>query len=68
MRPGLRIHGNAVRTAALLAMFAAGYAPLVAAQAPWKPDKAVEIVVGSSPGGGNDRTARTLLTELGMVK
>ena len=26
----------------------------------WKPDKAVEFVVGSAPGGGNDKTARTM--------
>ncbi len=26
----------------------------------WKPQKAVECVVGSAPGGGNDKTARTL--------
>lgn len=30
------------------------------AQAPWQPQKAVEIVVGSGPGGGNDRNARAL--------
>jgi putative tricarboxylic transport membrane protein len=27
----------------------------------WKPDRAVEFVVGSAPGGGNDKTARTML-------
>jgi len=31
-----------------------------AAQPAWKPDRAVEFVVGSSAGGGNDRTARTM--------
>jgi len=31
-----------------------------AAQSSWKPDKVVEFVVGSSPGGGNDRTARVI--------
>ena len=35
-------------------------APYCAAQATWKPEKVAEIVVGSSPGGGNDKTARTL--------
>ena len=30
------------------------------AQTAWQPDKAVELVVGSAPGGGNDRTARVL--------
>lgn len=31
------------------------------AQPAWKPERTVEIVVGSAAGGGNDRTARTLL-------
>lgn len=30
------------------------------AQDVWKPGKSVEIVVGSAPGGGNDKSARTL--------
>jgi len=37
--------------------------PLVAAGqalAQWKPDKNVEIIVGTGPGGGQDKTARTL--------
>lgn len=36
--------------------------PLLAqAQTPaWKPDKAVELVVGAAPGGANDRIGRTL--------
>jgi putative tricarboxylic transport membrane protein len=32
-----------------------------AAQSAWKPEHAVEIVVGSAAGGGNDRIGRTLL-------
>lgn len=32
----------------------------VAAAQSWKPEKAVEIVVSSAPGGSNDRIARTL--------
>ena len=32
----------------------------IAAQAAWKPVRNVEIIVGMSPGGGVDRTARTL--------
>lgn len=51
---------SAVWSAAWLAAMAALYAPQGAAQAPWKPEKPVEIVVGSAPGGGNDTTARTL--------
>lgn len=30
------------------------------AQAPWKPDKPVELIVGAAPGGANDRIGRTL--------
>ncbi len=30
------------------------------AQSAWQPQKPVEIVVGSAPGGGNDKTARTI--------
>lgn len=44
----------------LCAALAAG-GGLTLAQAPaWKPVKSVEIIVGVSPGGGIDRTARTL--------
>ena len=41
--------------AALAAGFATGAA---CAQTPWKPEKGVEIVVGTSPGGGQDTSAR----------
>lgn len=34
--------------------------PGVMAQPAWKPDRTVEIVVGASPGGGTDITARVL--------
>jgi putative tricarboxylic transport membrane protein len=42
----------------------------------WSPQKNVEIVVTSAPGGSNDKTARTVdyaamkavLTELGLAK
>ncbi len=44
---------------ALLACLTCVCAP-ASAQAPWQPDKPVEFVVGSGPGGGNDRTARVL--------
>jgi putative tricarboxylic transport membrane protein len=37
-----------------------GPASPAAAQAPWKPDRPVEIIVGTDPGSGNDRSARTL--------
>ena len=38
----------------------AGLCATAQAQSPWQPDKPVEFVVGSGPGGGNDRTARVL--------
>ncbi len=37
------------------------HAGALQAQPAWQPERAVEIVVGSAPGGGNDKTARTLL-------
>jgi len=37
-----------------------GFASPAAAQATWKPDRPVEIIVGTDPGSGNDRSARTL--------
>ena len=43
---------------AIAALFASSTAA-IAAQA-WAPQKNVEIVVGSAPGGSNDRTARTV--------
>ncbi len=53
---------TAARCAAgLLFAALAADANLTLAQAPaWKPVKPVEIIVGVSPGGGIDRTARTL--------
>jgi len=44
-----------------LAASAAFLAATCAAQPAWKPDRAVEIVVGSAAGGGNDKTGRTML-------
>lgn len=35
-------------------------AALPAAAQGWKPERTVEYVVGSTPGGGNDKTARTM--------
>jgi putative tricarboxylic transport membrane protein len=48
----------------LLAMLV--WIPLCAhAQAPsWKPDKAVELIVGAAPGGANDRIGRALQRQL----
>jgi putative tricarboxylic transport membrane protein len=36
------------------------FAGQCAAQSAWKPERTVEIVVGSAAGGGNDKVARTL--------
>src|SRR5712672_425294 len=44
----------------LVAMGMAGMGEVYAATAPWKPDKSIEIIVGTGPGGGQDKTARTL--------
>jgi putative tricarboxylic transport membrane protein len=41
------------------AALAIGFAPAVA-QTSWKPDRNIEIVVPSAPGGSNDKTARTV--------
>jgi putative tricarboxylic transport membrane protein len=46
-----------IRVAAL-AMLAAAVPGHALAQSGWKPEKAVEIVVGTSPGGGQDTSAR----------
>ncbi len=47
-----------------MAVFAAATALMLAAQVSmaqaWKPERAVEIVVSSAPGGSNDRVARTI--------
>ena len=45
--------------ATLIAALALCAAPLAHAQG-WSPQKNVEIVVGSAPGGSNDKTARTV--------
>jgi len=52
-------------TSAACRLFAAtvvffGVAAHCAAQSAWKPTRNIEIIVGVSPGGGVDRTARTL--------
>src|SRR5688572_8933052 len=50
------------RKAGPLALCAAFISALAAspAAAQWKPDRAVEVVVGSAPGGGNDKSARVM--------
>jgi putative tricarboxylic transport membrane protein len=47
------------RALVTLAALLASASPLVCAQA-WSPQKNVEIVVGSAPGGSNDKTARAV--------
>lgn len=55
---------NCCRAALGVAVWACVIATaVVAAEATaqgWKPEKTVEFLVGSSPGGGNDKTARTM--------
>ena len=41
-----------------LGLALASVSALCAAQGPWSPQRNVEIVVGSAPGGSNDKTAR----------
>ncbi len=45
---------------ALFALLTLGVGPVAAQTTGWKPTRPVEIIVGVSPGGGIDRTARTL--------
>ena len=54
-------HAPLHRFAALLTMCGIVFAAPCAAQSAWKPERPVEIVVGSAAGGGNDKTGRTLL-------
>jgi putative tricarboxylic transport membrane protein len=51
--------GGSMKIASVMVMFAALVPAVVPAQG-WSPQKNVEIVVGSAPGGSNDTTARTL--------
>ena len=44
----------------LCALLAAGISPSAAQPAGWKPTRSIEIIVGVTPGGGLDRTARTI--------
>jgi len=50
---------TAMLRAALLS-WAALWATAGAAQTAWKPDKAVELIAPSAPGGGTDATARLI--------
>ncbi len=52
----------------LLATAALAGASTVATAADWKPDKAIELVVGTGPGSGVDNTARTAQSILQMQK
>jgi putative tricarboxylic transport membrane protein len=38
----------------------AAFSAAAVAQSAWKPERAVEIIVGTSPGGGQDQSARTI--------
>lgn len=58
----MRLHSKAATAAALTLVAIAGLSttPKAAAQAQWKPEKNVELVVPAAPGGGTDRTARII--------
>jgi putative tricarboxylic transport membrane protein len=43
-----------------IAICAAHFAPHAGAQAPWRPAKAVELIVPTAPGGANDQVARAI--------
>ena len=45
---------------AIVAALASGLLPAACASAQWQPSQPVEIVIGFSPGGGSDRTARKI--------
>src|SRR5258708_29823287 len=54
------VSSAALAVVLLVAMVLAGTGEIYAAAAQWKPDKSIEIIVGTGPGGGQDKTARTL--------
>jgi putative tricarboxylic transport membrane protein len=62
---------TALLAAAVIAAAMLGASTAATAQATWKPQKAIEIVVGTSPGGGQDTSARAvqrLLQEKGLIE
>lgn len=59
LSPGPIAH-PAARTWLLSMMLAVAAIPAGAAAPDWKPEKNVEIIVGTGPGGGQDKTARLL--------
>lgn len=56
IRDGLRVQLVGASALAWVMLVSPGFAQTAA----WKPEKTVEIVVGASPGGGTDITARVL--------
>lgn len=55
MRTNRRARIPALVLASMSLLLAPGFA-----FAQWKPDKSIEIIVGTGPGGGQDKTARTV--------
>ena len=53
-------HATAVGSVWLCAILMVSAMPARSAAASWKPEKAIEIVAPSGPGGTTDRTARVL--------
>ena len=58
--PPIRKRTDLYAALGLSALLAVGVGPCPAQTAGWKPARPIEIIVGVSPGGGIDRTARTL--------
>lgn len=61
---------HCLRVSLLTALLLPGLVAPAAAQSSWKPEKNIELVVGSSPGSGTDRTARDidrLWRETGLI-
>ena len=52
--------GSVFSTLVAALAFALGLSGPAVAQTPWKPDKVVELVIGTGPGGSFDTTARVL--------
>jgi len=66
------IRSTRTRLLGVITLAALGLALVQApAHAQWKPEKPVDIVVGSAPGGGNDKSARVMqkiFKDMGLVE
>src|SRR4051812_32102204 len=62
----IRMDWRALRACTALVLLAS--TPVASPAADWKPDKAVELIVGTGPGSGVDNTARVVQAILQMQK